>query len=432
MHASSHAPSEAVLDTPAQVASTWSPARALQGLGKHIKPVIAGGVLLAAMAAIVTETSSVTSNNAVISAHVVTVRSPLEGTFAVEGPKADSPVERGASLGAVTNPRVNTLGEQIYLSQSREAQSQVAAIDAERMQLLAQRAALLARAAAHTAALSARMSREVAEGERVAAVRRASLELAKDDMNRGRALYNDGILSRAAYEKMTSDAVVAQGESSAQEADLAATRVEEAAVRQGLMIETGSNNDVAYSMQRIDEINLRLADLTRERAAAAANGAAAVADYGPVVARDKLLGRAVVTAPAAGDLWKWYAADGERLGVGDRVAEIVDCRESFLLASFPQDRVPAIAIGARARYRLAGENTEHTARVASIEAEQPAADVAPLAARPVRQSDSPAVLVRLALDPGDRPRVCAVGRTASVAIDARAGNMMSTLFERYF
>ena len=432
MQSNSDLQTQVVLDLPAAAPTHWNVAGVFSRFGRHIKPVVTGSVLLAAVAAISAESSSITSNAAVISATVITVRAPLEGVLTLQGPKANSAVELGATLGAVSNPRVNTAGEQLYLSQGREAMQQITAIDMERGALLAQKTHLLDRTREHTAAASLMLASQVAESERIAAAREASLDQAKLDLERGRALYAQGILSQAAYEKLASTAVVALSEASAQEQNLAATRAEQQAMREGLMIEGSSNNDVAYSAQRTDEIDLRLADLNRERAFAAATADAAKTHYLPVAAYDKLMGGATIAAHASGELWKWYAADGERLGAGDRVAEIVDCRESFLLASFPQDRVPAISIGAPARYRLAGESEEHAARVASIDADQPASGATPLAARPVRQSDSPAVLVRLTLDPKDRPRTCAVGRTAAVAIDARAGNLISTLFKRYF
>ena len=433
MQTNMHSQAEAALEVPERsAAGGWKAARILEGFGRHMKPVIAGGVLLAAALAILTEAGSVTSNSAVISAQVVTVRTPIEGEFAGSGVKADDVLDRGALLGSVTDSRVNELAESMYQSQRSVARGQVAAIEAERAQLIEQRTSLQQRAASYTAASTARMDREVAEAERMAAAHQAALVLARADLVRGQQLYGDGILSRAAYDKVISDAQVARDQAAAQDADLAATRVEEAATRNGLMIEAGSNNDVTYSLQRIDEINLRLADLSRERAVAAADADAAEANYAPVVAHDRALSSAPLKAPAGGRLWKWYAMDGERIGAGERVAEIVDCRASFLLASFPQDRVPAIGVGAPARYRLSGEQAEHVAHVASIEAALPVADGLRLAAQPVQESDRPAVLVRLTTEPGDRAQGCSVGRTASVVIDAPAGNAVATLFHRYF
>ncbi len=341
-------------------------------------------------------------------------------------------VAGGALLGILADPRVNTLAEQVYTAQATAARRQAAAIADERAALLEQRAALAQRARAHSEVLAERLESGIQEAEGKASSRKASLEYARLSLDRGRELFKAGILSRADYDRTVTSARVAQQDLAAQDAELSAKRVEVAAVRRGIMVEAGDNSDVAYSLQRMGEIDLRLAGLAREQAEAEAQAAAAQMNYGPTAVHDKLLSEARMLAPASGELWKWYAANGEQIGAGERVAELVDCRESFLLASFPQDRVPAIAVGAPARCRLAGQQTEHEARVAAIDAEQPASDEPKLAARPIKQNESPAVLVLLVLDPADRSRGCTVGRTASVVIRSTARSAASTLFERYF
>ncbi len=409
-----------------------SRASSLRAAGKHLKPILFGATLLAAVAAVMTEANSVSSNAAVISAKVTTVRAPIRGTFATGPIRQAQAVAGGALLGTLADPRVNALAEQVYTAQAAAAYRQAAAIAEERNALLGQRAALAQRARAHSEVLAERVGSDIQEEERKSSSRQASLEYAQLSLDRGRELFQAGILSRADYDRAIANARVAEQDLAAQDAELSAKRVEAAAARRGIMVETGNNSDVAYSLQRMDEIDLRLADLAREQAEAEAQAAAARMNYGPTAEHDKLLSEARLLAPASGELWKWYAANGEQIGAGERVAELVDCRESFLLASFPQDRVPAIEVGAAARYRLSGEQAEYEAHVTSIDAEQPAADEPKLAARPIKQNESPAVLVRLALDSTDRPRGCAVGRTASVVIRSTARNAASTLFERYF
>jgi hypothetical protein len=62
-------------------------------------------------------------------------------------------------------------------------------------------------------------------------------------------------------------------------------------------------------------------------------------------------------------IWKLGAADGERLGIGDMAAEIVDCNAPFLLAAIPQNRFSDVEIAGVVQFRLSGERTEHTARL---------------------------------------------------------------------
>jgi HlyD family secretion protein len=65
-------------------------------------------------------------------------------------------------------------------------------------------------------------------------------------------------------------------------------------------------------------------------------------------------------------IWKLGAADGERLGTGDMVAEIVDCNAPFLLAAIPQDRFSDVEAGGTEQFRLSGERTEQKGTVVSV------------------------------------------------------------------
>ncbi len=424
--------SEEVLAAPAKVLDKAVSVRLLRGAGRRLKPAAALTILFAGAFGILSEQSTITANSAVISTRVVSVRTPIEGLFSAAALKANQPVQRGVSLGAVANNRFDPQAQELYQQQAIESTTQAAALGAEERTLRAQRAELLSRVRAHTEALTGRMDRVETEAEGALTARQAGFKLASADLERGKQLFDLGIVSRAALDKLDADAAVAQAELRGEESALAATRSEGAAVRHGMMIEAGNNNDVAYSEQRIDEIDLRLADLERERLNAEAAAVAAQGSYTQALEHNQAMGSAALVAPASGMLWKWFAVDGERVGVGDKVAELVDCQSAFLLAALPQDRVPAIAIGSSARYRLSGESVEHLARVASINAELPTLEGNKLAAEPIKVDDRPAVLVRLDLDPKDEAKGCLVGRTASVVIQAHQHDAIATLFHHYF
>ena len=403
-----------------------------KGAGRRLKPASTLGILFAGAFGIFSEQSSITANSAVISTRVVSVRTPIEGFLSAASVQTNQPVERGASLGLIANTRFDSQAQESYREQGIQSARQVAAIAAEEHTLSAQRTLLLNRVQAHTDALRDRMDRDVIEAERALAAKQAGFRLASSDLARGHQLYDAALISRAALEKLDSAATVAAEEAKAQEAALAAVRSERDAVNHGTMIELGNNNDVAYSDQRIDEINLRLADLERERLSMEATRDAAEGSYAEASMHNQAMGSAALTAPASGVLWKWFAADGEHMGAGEKVAELVNCKSAFLLAALPQDRVPAVTIGAQARYRLSGESTDRIAYVSSINAELPTLEGNKLAAEPLKVDDRPEVLIRLDVDPKDIAKGCLVGRTASVVIKAHSNDVVATLFHHYF
>jgi len=70
-------------------------------------------------------------------------------------------------------------------------------------------------------------------------------------------------LSDADYQKLISVEQVLAEEVSAQRAILASARTQATAASQGILSEPGTNNDVAYSDQRADELTMRLAENSR-------------------------------------------------------------------------------------------------------------------------------------------------------------------------
>ena len=127
-------------------------------------------------------------------------------------------------------------------------------------------------------------------------------------------------------------------------------------------------------------------------------------------------------------IWKVNASDGERIGVGDSVAQIVDCDAAFIIASVPQKWVPDIEIGSEAEYRLSGEDQKRQGRVISVTGDANGDD-RNLAAIPFTQKNVASATVRIALD--DRKGECLVGRTARVLLPS-SGHGIAHLLNRLF
>jgi multidrug resistance efflux pump len=207
--------------------------------------------------------------------------------------------------------------------------------------------------------------------------------------------------------------------------------VQARAAEKGLMLESGSA-DVAYSTQRADEIAIRILECERESDYLAASEIEALARLEAERRRLALLRSVDLVVPADGMVWRLGVSDGERLSVGDMVAELVDCRSVFILAAIPQDRFSDVETGGAARVRLSGETQDRVGRVVSLTGESNLANDRNLAATPVVPRTATA-MARIALEASSNSASdCLAGRTARVLLPASSGGSWLALFARHF
>jgi multidrug resistance efflux pump len=197
-------------------------------------------------------------------------------------------------------------------------------------------------------------------------------------------------------------------------------------VAQGLYLDAGGN-DVSYSTQRIDEIDLRLADVNRTSAELAAKEAATDIRLAAEEHRFETLSRADLELLASGMVWKLGASNGERIGIGDTLAQVIDCGAAFIVAAIPQRQFSAVEVGSIAQFRLSGETTDRTGRVLSVTGDSSVAIDRNLAATPVADPATTAV-VRVEVPPsGNNGAACLVGRTARVLLPRAGDGMLAWL-----
>jgi multidrug resistance efflux pump len=249
----------------------------------------------------------------------------------------------------------------------------------------------------------------------------------KRDYERKLALLNSGNAAMVDVDHVRSDFVAATQEAAAA---LAAMQVEIAArdaARNGVLVEPGSN-DVAYSIQRADEIRILLTQIDRS-----------IADLDSAVeqTREKVQNHrhgeqttAGIIAPISGMIWKVGARNGERVSPGDIVVELVDCGHTFVMASIPQYRIPEISLGMEARFRFVGETFERVAQVASVESGGLTERGERFAALPLPEKEPSATVILSPLSMPNTAGECLLGRTARVLLPLRQRDLPHTLARR--
>jgi multidrug resistance efflux pump len=410
---------------PAPKAARWRLSRT------PLKIALGAFALLAGTYGILSEQNFVASSNAVVSAYVVSVRTPIDGTVYGLPSVASARLHAGDALGSVENLRVDRQALETPRVIEERAQSEVDALLQEKAILETQRRQFLYRANAHAKAVTARLQLQALSDERLLLAKQAALRQATFDLDRGRHLHADGIIAKAEFEKLQTQFEIADKEADAQQAALSATRAEAESAIKGVYIEPGDHG-IDYSRQRSDEINLRLADIDHDLAALKSQARAAHDDLDSETRHSNLMSHADLAAPVSGMLWKLEAINGERVSTGDAIAEFVDCQQSFVLAEVPQDRLSEIALGAPAHIKLSGEDFERTGTIRWLSADPQKEDDGKLAAVPLKELSDQLATAYIQFNSNEIRGDCVVGRAARVLLPTNGSNAISRWLRQSF
>lgn len=403
-------------------------------LRRLLKLAAACGVLAAGAYAVWSAQGFVVSDNAVVSAYLTSLRAPIEGYVSDRPMPVGAEIRGGDILATMTNPLVDN--EHLTDLEDREKRlaQEGAAIIRERDVLEATRRDLLQRAEEHRRAMLARLSGEVTSAQMTLEAKLAESEQAKREYHRKAELAHSGTASAADLDRSQYAAEALDRQVRSLAGQLVSMQAQVTAADHGILTEDGGN-DVPYSVQRADEVRLRIADLDRALETAREDAEEAKSRAVSERQRIAMLRSATLAAPSAGMLWKVGASNGERIGTGDTAAELVDCGSEFLVAAVPQKAYSNIVLGGEARFRLSGETAERTGKIISIIGDTSLVGDRNLAAVPVDQHQ-PTVMVRIAVPPSPNTAVgCLVGRTARVLLPTSGGGIMaavSRLTQRIF
>jgi multidrug resistance efflux pump len=357
----------------------------------------------------------VVSDNAVVSAYVVSLRTPIEGYVSGSPTQVGSEIGRGDVLATVINPRVDDQRLADLQDRVQRLILEKSAIARQRETLDATRQDLLRRAEAYRGAVLARLSGQIEAAGKTLEAKTAESEQAKHDYARKVELARSGTASAADLDKARYVFEALDGQARSLVGLLAAVRAEQDAATHGVMIDAGGN-DVVYSAQRADELRIRIAELDRAYDTATADGEEASARVALEARRIGLLRSASMAAPSDGMVWKVGSSDGERLGTGDTTAQLIDCGAAFLVAAVPQSAYTDVVLGGEARFRLSGETAERTGTIISVIGDTSLLGDRNLAAVPIDQH-RPTAMVRIAVPPSRNVAAqCLVGRTARVLL----------------
>lgn len=387
-----------------------------------VKIAFAATLCSAGAFGMLSDSTYISTSNAVVSANVVDIRAPIDGTLKGLSLPVGSVVKEGEIIGKVDNPRNDRQHLDNLLTTEISARSMFDALTAERVALRLQQRELVQRANLDSSAVASRLGEQAAAAaETLSGLRFASAE-AKIELHRGEQLHGAGIISDASLDKLRSLQLVASQAVAAQQATLAGLRGETYDAAHGMLTEPGDASDVSYSRQRADELAMKLAENSVALAVARGQTEEAQMNVKAETVRENLMRQSEIHAPIQGVVWKRNATDGEHILDGASVLSLVDCARQFVLVQIPQDRVPDVALNREARIRLAGESEERMGTVSSISGDVLKLENARLAALPFQESTQPMATIVITLKGQEKAPSCFVGRAARVLIPTYSTN----------
>ncbi len=351
------------------------------------------------------------STEAVINARLITLRAPIEGQVGVlAAVAAGSEVQPGAELVSVVNPRA----ERGRLDDLRrlidELENDIKTLVARRADLAALHKDLADQTRAFRVARLDQLQARIAELGSDTAAAAAKREEAQQALERARSLVEGGSGTKVSLEKARRDATVAEQILLALGHRRTALDVELAALQNGVYV-GDSYNDRPQSLQRADDIALRLHELAADIDHRQARLALLRAELVGEKARYSERSTTSLTSPVRGSIWEIMTAPGESVARGQDLVRLLDCSGLVVTATVGETAYNHLRIGDPARFRFRGEGKAYEGKIMGLTGVGTAA--ANLAIQPSALAKEP-YRVTVAIPELAKPGQCDVGRTGRV------------------
>lgn len=321
------------------------------------------------------------SSNAVVNAHVITLRAPVAGdvSFIFSGP--DRPIAKGDVVIRLENNRVDDSQLSAMQAQQATLLEKSEAIELELLELGKLERRLKTSSAEYRRAVGNRYDALLAEAIARLSARRAIAGESAKNLQRQRTLYAKRLTTLAALDTAEKADRVAQADLDAAEQAVERIHVEKTSAAQGIYFGDGFNN-VPYSQQRVDDIQLRTQALRSELRDARIRRKETERQIAVEQARLSRLTRAELQAPAAGRLWLQLATNGEYVPAGAPLLQILDTSRLFLMVSLDERHFDNITLGDLATVDLIGSGESLHGRVERIQGNESKVDESILAVAP--------------------------------------------------
>jgi multidrug resistance efflux pump len=379
-------------------------------------------LLVAAVLVLLPAITGYTSLDGTVNARFAVITAPIDGVVLESPPKVGTPVERGQSLLAIRNARVNRAVLTSLEAERNTAEERVTALRRQRVTLEGLAEELESRVLAYQAALTADLRNELAMLRENVQVSQAQEVAAASELTRRVTLGTSGIVAESSIEQARAAQITSGGQ--VETTRLAAQRIEDrlTALESGIFVGDGQN-DVPYSRQRRDELLIQIADIDQRIAENAIRAEEISLQLSEERRRVQTLTSSALTSSFAGVAWRNNVVGGSNVVVGNELLRLLDCRDLFVDILVLEVDYDQIFPGRMAEVRLLGREETIAGRVLSVRGSAAVIEEVTLAATPP-ESQGRNARIRVALDTTDMNvdflNYCQVGRSVQVRFERRS------------
>lgn len=329
-------------DTPPNTPPDGAPKK--RGGARLIRITLGSLILLIAGWVFIPDLIFPISSNAVVNAHVITLRAPIEGDVLSIAASAGRRVAKNEILVRLGNNRVDDAQLSALRAQQATLLEKIAALEQELIELQRIGQRLKTSSGEYRDAIGERYTALLAEANARLIARRAVAEEAAATLQRQQTLYSKQLSTLAALEAAQRAEIVALADLREAERAVERVKVEKHSAAQGIYFGDGYNN-VPYTQQRGDEILLRGQALRSELRDSRIRLQETERQAAVEQQRLERLNLAELAAPAAGQVWLQLAAPGEYVTAGAPLLQILDTSRLFLMVSLDERHFDDIAVG---------------------------------------------------------------------------------------
>jgi multidrug resistance efflux pump len=378
--------------------------RILKTLAGVILVVVAGWMPLQAL-------MQTTSTEAIINARLITLRAPIEGQISWLGQgTVGTELKPGAEVLGIVNPRADRGRLDAVAQQVSELEGEIKALSARRDGLQSLYDEHTTNAEAFRAGRTAQLESRMAETRSEISAATARHEEAQQALERAQALADAGTGTVVALERAKRDATVAMQSLEALGHRRNTLDVELSALRRGVYV-GDSYNDRPQSLQRADEIALRLKEISADVTQREGRLASVRTELAAENMRYAQRSAAGLVAPVSGSIWEVMTAPGESVVRGQDLVRLLDCSGLVVTATVGEAAYNKLRVGGSAKFRFRGESTDYEGRIVSLTGVATAP--ANLAIQPAALAKEP-YRVTVSLPSMPTNGRCSVGRTGRV------------------
>ena len=401
---------------PAPVAEPAKPSRVPS---RFLKTALGLALVIAAGWMPMQRLFQVSSVEAVVNARVVTVRSPIGGTVAVDqhNTGVGENVAAGALLVTVSDARVDNSRLNAAIEARAAAREERKAFAAKLINLRDVQANLRAQLDAFRQSRLRQIEAEMTEAD--ARIEAALAEQLRAEAIRSRqsALVQSGSAAQAVMDDASRDMSVATATIKEAQARKAALAVERDALNSGTFL-GDDYNDQPRSAQQLEEVAQQIAATEAETERLDASIERAAADIARQQQALALASEARLDAPVSGRVWEVLTAPGEQVAAGQPLFSLLDCSQAVVTASVSEAVYNSLSVGMPATFTYREGGAPLRGKVAQLSGVASASSN--FAILPSALTKEP-YRVTISLDGLSRDGSCEVGRTGRVIFGDNAG-----------